>query len=249
MVENQSSRFLPYAIGEMLLVIVGILIALQINNWNEFNKERDREQAYYCKLHEDVEQDLVKIGDQLEKSEERLAASNRMLALLQQDAFSPEQVMQEAMQAISLITFTFRPSVAAFEDLKSSGNLSILLDNDLKTRILAYYSMIEGMLDVMDTNADGAVRKFYDKPDFAAMGWQHLDPVKDGLDPALVDLAAIGATTYSDESFRQRMTSDALFYVGANSRIKSLYQSVVPEMQSMSQALGVKCRQEVKGSE
>ena len=41
--ENKFSKYLLYAIGEILLVVVGILIALQINNWNEDRKQRAEE--------------------------------------------------------------------------------------------------------------------------------------------------------------------------------------------------------------
>mgnify|MGYP000731225644 CR=1 FL=1 len=39
MSENRTGRYLKYAIGEIILVVIGILIALQINNWNEHKKE------------------------------------------------------------------------------------------------------------------------------------------------------------------------------------------------------------------
>ena len=36
--ENKAGRYLKYAVGEIVLVVIGILIALQVNNWNEFKK-------------------------------------------------------------------------------------------------------------------------------------------------------------------------------------------------------------------
>ena len=44
--ENKLSKYVLYAIGEIILVVIGILIALQINNWNEANKRRDNELRY-----------------------------------------------------------------------------------------------------------------------------------------------------------------------------------------------------------
>ena len=44
--ENKISKYLIYAIGEIILVVIGILIALQINNWNESNKEK-KKHGYY----------------------------------------------------------------------------------------------------------------------------------------------------------------------------------------------------------
>ena len=45
--ENKFSKYLLYAIGEIVLVVIGILIALQINNWNEDKKNNRLEEAYY----------------------------------------------------------------------------------------------------------------------------------------------------------------------------------------------------------
>ena len=51
--ENKFSRYLLYAIGEILLVVLGILIALQIDNWNENKKIRITEQQYLLALKEE----------------------------------------------------------------------------------------------------------------------------------------------------------------------------------------------------
>ena len=47
LIENKFSKYLLYAIGEIILVVIGILIALQIKNWNEENKERRVEKQRY----------------------------------------------------------------------------------------------------------------------------------------------------------------------------------------------------------
>jgi hypothetical protein len=48
--ENKTGKYLKYAIGEIVLVVIGILIALQINNWNEVNKDRAREEKILIAL-------------------------------------------------------------------------------------------------------------------------------------------------------------------------------------------------------
>jgi hypothetical protein len=53
---------MKYAIGEIILVVIGILIALQINTWNENRKLEDIKQAYYKLLLEDLEKEKVKIN-------------------------------------------------------------------------------------------------------------------------------------------------------------------------------------------
>ena len=52
--ENKTSKYLKYAVGEIVLVVIGILIALQINNWNEYQKERNQEYIYLQNLEDDM---------------------------------------------------------------------------------------------------------------------------------------------------------------------------------------------------
>jgi uncharacterized membrane-anchored protein len=65
LVENgRVRRYLLYAVGEVTLVVVGILIALQVNNWNEGRKE-DRPAAYTAGVAADLDRDAAAIGDYL----------------------------------------------------------------------------------------------------------------------------------------------------------------------------------------
>ena len=57
--EGKVSKYLKYAIGEIILVVVGILIALQINNWNEYRKSRKVELNYLKNIQEDILSDSL----------------------------------------------------------------------------------------------------------------------------------------------------------------------------------------------
>ena len=52
--QNKMGKYFKYAIGEIILVVIGILIALQINNWNEDKNLQNKEQALLIKLKEDL---------------------------------------------------------------------------------------------------------------------------------------------------------------------------------------------------
>ena len=58
LVENKFRKYILYAIGEIILVIIGILIALQINNWNEQNKKTRTEIIYLREIRKSLEVDL-----------------------------------------------------------------------------------------------------------------------------------------------------------------------------------------------
>jgi len=57
LLENKTGKYFKYAIGEIILVVIGILIALQINNWNENNKLEEKKQDYYQQLLKDLKKD------------------------------------------------------------------------------------------------------------------------------------------------------------------------------------------------
>jgi hypothetical protein len=54
--QGKTTNYLKYAIGEIVLVVIGILIALQVNVWNEQRKQNTLEKEYYCRLLEDAQQ-------------------------------------------------------------------------------------------------------------------------------------------------------------------------------------------------
>ena len=159
--EGKTGKYLKYAIGEIVLVMVGILLALQVNNWNEVRKLKQLEQTYYCKLSEDINQDLYQIKKHLSENDERISNSNQLIHLLQRPHPNQKEVILSMRDAVSKTTYTFKPSIAAFEDLKSSGNLSILKDLTIKARLIKYYAALEGYIDVIDVNSDKTVSLFF----------------------------------------------------------------------------------------
>ncbi|MGB3342866.1 MAG: DUF6090 family protein [Aequorivita sp.] len=70
--ENKLSKYLLYAIGEIILVVIGILIALSINNWNQEKSDRKIEKDYIFSLIEDAKTDLSNFNDAIAANEERI---------------------------------------------------------------------------------------------------------------------------------------------------------------------------------
>lgn len=133
--ENNISRYLIYAVGEIILVVLGILIALQINNWNENRKERLEEQKILLQLQKEYMNNLAQLEEKIEMRNQMSDASSRMLRFL--DA-------PRAIDSDSLLYFLFRlsqdPTYDPIQnDIIISGKLR-LIQNDSISELLSNWT-------------------------------------------------------------------------------------------------------------
>jgi hypothetical protein len=241
--ENKTGKYFKYAIGEIVLVVIGILIALSINNWNEERKNRILEADYYCKLLEDLNQDVVEIKNQIETNKLRLKNSNTLISILQKPKFTQKEVVDAMIGAVYQTSYTFKPSLAAFEDIKSSGNLGLLKDLKIKKQLISYYTFLDGYIDVIDVNSDKTLESFfnYDK-DFIEMGWQISAAVQPEIDTTIVDIDALTPIAYPSKELTTKLMSDAIMYLGTSARKKQLYNAMEKEIKTMRHILSEKCK-------
>ncbi|MEO9892725.1 DUF6090 family protein, partial [Aurantibacter sp.] len=96
--ENKFSQYLLYAIGEIVLVVIGILIALSINNNNNYNEQRSLEQEYLLSLQTEFETNLKKINASIEENKQRIASLDYLLTLFDKnrlDTVSSQRISQK----------------------------------------------------------------------------------------------------------------------------------------------------------
>lgn len=141
--ENKVASYLRYAIGEILLVVIGILIALQVNNWNEERKNKSEEKEIIKNLHEEflqIKNDLQVKIDELDNSKN---AVQELMSL-----FEKSQAEIKTTNTDSLIYFTltwpeFNPASSVLNDLLQSGRLRLLTNTDLRKLLFKWIPQIE----------------------------------------------------------------------------------------------------------
>ena len=244
--ENKFSKYLIYAIGEIVLVVIGILIALQINNWNENNKDNKLEAEYYCRLLEDVEQDEEQISQLIRKSEDRLKASNQAARLLLQKQPKKIDVGKQFWLANKAIYTDFRPNNSAFEDLKSGARLSIIRDKTVIKSLNTYYNNIESLKSIIMVNGANAVNVSFAHDDNFANGDNQASMLygrfKDGMDEDIFKAIGIDSVSVLSEEMQQRLYNEALLYISANTRQLELYRTIHEFSESMKTMLSNKCQ-------
>ena len=80
---GNTGKYFKYAIGEILLVMIGILLALQVNNWNENRKNSTIEQNTLMSLKSDLESALIQLDTKINQNESFKAADSIMLDIIQ----------------------------------------------------------------------------------------------------------------------------------------------------------------------
>src|SRR6056297_1764772 len=81
----KTRKYLLYAIGEIFLVVIGILIALQVNNWNEERLINNQLDTYFRQIHGELDSDLNRINEEIEDLRNIVTLNRRSLNLLQSD--------------------------------------------------------------------------------------------------------------------------------------------------------------------
>jgi hypothetical protein len=135
--ERRFGKYLPYAIGEITLVVIGILVALQINNWNQNRIENGIELELLIACQEGLEKDLSDANFNMNSHTEGIKAANYVIAALaSSDAYNIDTIARKMSDAMMPTLFVH--STSAFEAIKSKG-VNIISNGDLRNKIIEVY--------------------------------------------------------------------------------------------------------------
>ena len=128
--EGKIGKYFKYAIGEIILVVIGILIALQINNWNNKQQDLEKEQEVLKNLRAEVLQNLEEIKRDHEFNLECLEACYTLLEIDKTKSVNPLKI--DSLMGTALDFATFDARLGVVNDVISSGKLELIRDEDLR---------------------------------------------------------------------------------------------------------------------
>lgn len=125
---------------DLLIVIVGVFIGIEVANWNEARQGRNEERRYYSQLLVDLRGDLDSLSRAATRTRRHDQAAEWVLAKLEGKP-PPGVPPARLATAIHYAGFIFIPRAArgTYDELISTGNLGLLRDPQIKSRIAAYY--------------------------------------------------------------------------------------------------------------
>lgn len=137
--QNKISKYLRYAIGEIALVVIGILIALQINTWNEGRKDRIVERQILIGIKEALESD---IKNQIQPNLEACINDLQNIELIMQSIDNKDAFADSTATIYGSLMFSkdFRYELTAYKSLENEG-IKVIRNPVLKKEILELYNM------------------------------------------------------------------------------------------------------------
>ena len=144
--ENKVTKYILYAVGEIILVVIGILIALNINNRNELKKQRTQELHYLKNIKTDLQMNISHIGNYMVKRKSQIVSANIILKHFEGKPIED----YEAFNGHTINIYTWRKFFQinnTFQELINSGNLALISNDSIKNTLLNMETLYKVLKD------------------------------------------------------------------------------------------------------
>jgi hypothetical protein len=164
MEKKNNGKYFKYAIGEIVLVVIGILIALQINNLNEQRKEKIKEQTILIQLREDYQSNLLQLEEKIEMRNIVISNALKILNIIDNPKKNDRDSLITYLSTIRLDP-TFDPIQ---NDLNSSGSIRLIRNKKLKRSLSNWTSDIIAVKEM--ENLWSEIVQLQMRPIYASLG-------------------------------------------------------------------------------
>jgi hypothetical protein len=185
---GKTTKYLKYAIGEIILVVIGILIALQINNWNEERRNRSKENQYLKNLNQEFENQILEINEQINYEKKFLTSGQYIL-----DAYNRNgHLLVDSLLIIETNILndrrTFNAINPTYTELLNTGDMKILKDEDFRNKLIIYQKDLERLAEVIKLNNSSFIDMEFGSKIRALVPY---------YSPGMLELRAIDSLTYN----------------------------------------------------
>ena len=144
----ETKQYLKYGIGEVFLVVIGILLALQVNNWNEKRKLIIEEKKTLLSFHNEVSNNLNILESSIFEKQKIIEANNEILKYIgPNEKWLSEKSLDSLMYHITVSGWIFVPEDGVLNEIINSGKLSIIQDEKIKNEIASLPQLLSLILE------------------------------------------------------------------------------------------------------
>jgi len=138
--EGKTGKYLKYAVGEIVLVVIGILIALQINNWNENRKDHIAESNILQDIRGSISTDIQQLKLRIELAKADIHSANIILNHIEKNIPYNDSLNKHCWVITTTKNKIFTPQISAYKVLESKG-IDLISNDQLKKQILDLYNI------------------------------------------------------------------------------------------------------------
>jgi hypothetical protein len=145
--DNKLAKYLKYAIGEIILVVIGILIALQINTWNQQRVASEEQSKILANLSSEFRQNRKEIAQVIAMNDRCMETGRFIMSLIGAHDSIIKSINTDSLLFQGFEYAQFNPSENALSDLLQSGRLNLITNNYLKSLLYQWSRAKKGVED------------------------------------------------------------------------------------------------------
>lgn len=136
--QGQTGNYLKYAIGEIVLVMIGILLALQVNTWNEARKDKKQGEQLQANIHREFLGNRQLLDTVLLLNQSAYDANLALLDLIGADASELNRHNLDSLLYFSLAAESYLPARNAVDDALRTGRIDLIGNDSLKNILMQW---------------------------------------------------------------------------------------------------------------
>ena len=140
---GKTGKYFKYAIGEIILVVIGILIAIAINNWNENRKDLQKEQSINEDLQNEFSQNLGLVNAIIAEIESSEKSSLALMESMNKDIDIPTQQEMDRLIYWAIEHNPFNPSNSTYTEIMTTGKIGLIRNTKLKSSLFEWSRELE----------------------------------------------------------------------------------------------------------
>lgn len=134
-----------YAVGEIILIVIGILIALAINNWNQRRIASEKEEFYLKGLQTEFERSRIKLENLIEVNRLNYEESIKIAGIISSNNLPPEEELSQLLFSSFSSEIAYNPNNSLLNELINSGNLGVISSEELRKALTSWESYIQSI--------------------------------------------------------------------------------------------------------
>ena len=142
MEKNKTGKYLKYAIGEIVLVVIGILVALSINNWNIEKNNRIEEVRIFENLRSDFESSIKELEVLDKQRNSALLCIKTIFSIIETETNPYSEKQLDSLVAYASVTPTYNGQMGSLEMLFNSGKVNIISNDEIKNLLINWPGLV-----------------------------------------------------------------------------------------------------------